>query len=147
MGTYDEIYCHAALPDGDDPPGSCFQTKSFPDPCLFRYRITSEGRLIDSAGNDLEPEGYITFYTTNQEQGDSETVDRIPDLREYRARFSSGQLRNIVRVEEDDADRAHYHYGLASFRWFAKHSFLFGDSDEDPDASKCDVQLGNEERR
>jgi hypothetical protein len=50
MGMYDEIYCHAALPDGDDPPGTCFQTKSFPDSCLFRYRITSEGRLIDSAG-------------------------------------------------------------------------------------------------
>src|ERR1700682_1362704 len=68
MGMYDEIYCHTALPDGDDPPDTCFQTKSFPDPCLFRYRITSEGRLIDSAGNALEPDGYITFYTTNQEQ-------------------------------------------------------------------------------
>jgi len=37
------------------------QTKSLPDPCMCRYRITSAGRLIDSAGNDLEPDGYITF--------------------------------------------------------------------------------------
>jgi hypothetical protein len=110
MGMYDEIYCHTSLPDGDDPPSTCFRPMSFPDHCLFRNRITGEGRLIDSAGNELEPEGYITFYTTNQEQGDSETIDRIPDLREYRARFSSGQLRNIVCVgggrSSETADRA-----------------------------------------
>jgi hypothetical protein len=62
MGMFDEIYCHAALPDGHDPRGTCFQTKSLSDPCMCRYRITSAGRLIDSAGNDLEPDGYITFY-------------------------------------------------------------------------------------
>jgi hypothetical protein len=143
MGMYDEIYCHASLPDRDDPPGTCFQTKSFPDPCLFRYRITSEGRLIDSAGNDLEPDGYIAFYTTNRDPRDGESLEGILSLREYRARFSSGQIRNIVRVKEDDADRAHYRCGLASFRWFAKRSFLFGDSSEEPEASKSDVQPGN----
>lgn len=61
MGMYDEVYCYAELPDGRDPRGTCFQTKSFPDPCMCRYRITSAGRLIDSANNDLEPDGYITF--------------------------------------------------------------------------------------
>jgi hypothetical protein len=131
MGMYDEIYCHAALPDGDDPRGTCFQTKSFPDPCMFRYRVTCEGRLIDSAGNDLEPDGYITFYTTNRDQRDSESVEGILSLREYRARFSSGLLRNIVRVREDDADLVSYRYGLASFRWFVARSFLFGGSDEE----------------
>jgi hypothetical protein len=140
MGMYDEIYCHAALPDGDDPPGMCFQTKSFPDPCMFRYRITSEGRLIDSAGNDLEPDGYITFYTTNRADGDGEAVGRIPGLREYRARFSSGLLQNIVRVKDDNADRVRY--GLASFRWFDTRSFLFDDSDEEPDTSKSDLRRG-----
>jgi hypothetical protein len=54
MGMYDEVYCYAALPDGRDPRGTCFQTKSFPDPCMCRCRITSAGRLIDSANNDLE---------------------------------------------------------------------------------------------
>jgi hypothetical protein len=62
MGMFDEVYCYATLPDGRDPRGTCFQTKSFPDPCMCRYRTTSAGRLIDSAGNDLEPDGYITFY-------------------------------------------------------------------------------------
>jgi hypothetical protein len=61
-------------------------------------------------------------------------------LREYRARFSSGQLQNIVRVNEDSADRVRY--GLASFRWFHSPSFLFDDSDEESDASKAEVGLG-----
>jgi hypothetical protein len=90
MGMFDEVYCYAALPDGRDPRGTCFQTKSIPDPCMCRYRITSAGRLIDSAGNDLEPDGYITFYTIDREDGDNEARERIPGLREYRARFSSG---------------------------------------------------------
>jgi hypothetical protein len=71
MGMFDEVYCYAALPDGRDPRGTCFQTKSIPDPCMCRYRITSAGRLIDSAGNDLEPDGYITFYTIDREDGDN----------------------------------------------------------------------------
>jgi hypothetical protein len=66
--------------------------------------------------------------------------ERISGLREYRARFSSGQLQNIVRVNEDSADRIRY--GLASFRWFHSPSFLFDDSDEESDASKADVGLG-----
>jgi hypothetical protein len=137
MGMFDEVYCYAALPDGRDPRGTCFQTKSLPGPCMCRYRITSAGRLIDSAGNDLEADGYITFYTVDREGGDSEARGIIPGLREYRARFSSGQLQNIVRVTEDGVDGVRY--GLASFRWFATHSFLFDDSDEDSDASKIDV--------
>jgi hypothetical protein len=137
MGMYDELYCYAELPDGLDPRGTCFQTKSFPDPCMCRYRITSVGRLIDSANNDLEPDGYITFYTVDRDDG-SDSPGRIPGLREYRARFLSGLLQNIVRVNEDNADRVRY--GLASFRWFHAPSFLFDDSDEDSDASKADVR-------
>jgi hypothetical protein len=107
---------------------------------MCRYRITSAGRLIDSANNDLEPDGYITFYTVDRDYGDSQAPGRIPGLREYRARFLSGQLQNIVRVNEDSPDRVRY--GLASFRWFHTPSFLFGDSDEESDASKADVGLG-----
>jgi len=135
---FDEVYCYAKLPDGRDPRGTCFQTKSFPDPRMCRYRITSAGRLIDSANNDLEPEGYITFNTVDREC-DHESPGRIPGLREYRARFLSGQLENIVRVSEYGADRIRC--GLASYRWFHTPSFLFDDSDEEPDASKADVGL------
>ena len=74
---------------------------------MCRYRITSAGRLIDSANNDLEPDGYITFYTVDRD-GSNESPERIPGLREYRARFLSGQLQNIVRVDEDSADRVRY---------------------------------------
>jgi hypothetical protein len=107
---------------------------------MCRYRITSVGRLIDSAGNDLEPDGYIAFYTIDRERGDSEAPGSTSELREYRARFLSGQLQNIVRADEDGNDRVRY--GLASFRWFEPRSFLFGDSDEASDTSKNDVGLG-----
>ncbi len=125
---FDEIYCDAVLPDGRDPRETCFQTKSFPDPCMCRYRITSAGRLIDSAGNDLQPDGYITFYTVDRESDDGATSARAATLREYRARFSSGQLQTIVRVDQDRVE--HTRYGLASYRWFEPRSFLFGDPDE-----------------
>lgn len=122
MGMYDEILCEAPLPDGHDPGGAWFQTKSFPDPCLCRYIITGSGRLVDSQGNDLEPEGYLTFYTRDNEgmQGGR--------WREYRAQFEGGKLTRILRVEADESDRRYY--GLASFRWFASPSFLFGDPDD-----------------
>jgi hypothetical protein len=47
---FDEIYCDAAVPDGHNLRGTCFQTKSLPDPLMCRYRITGAGRLIDCAG-------------------------------------------------------------------------------------------------
>ena len=77
-------------------------------------------RLIDSAGNDLEPDGYITFYTVDPENDDSAAPGRTSELREYRARFSSGQLQNIVRVDADRAETVRY--GLASFRWFSNRA-------------------------
>ena len=140
MGMYDEVYCDAPLPDGREPRGTCFQTKSFPDPCMCRYRVTSAGRLIDSAGNDLEPDGYITFYTVDREDGDSETHGSIQSLREYRARFLSGQLQDLVRVSEHGAD--HVRYGLASFRRFEPRSFMFGDLDETSHTDKPDISFG-----
>jgi hypothetical protein len=82
MGMYDEIQCDAPVPDGYNGAGERFQIKSFPDPGLQRYKITRAGKLIDVLGNDLEPDGYVVFYTE----------DRDSIWREYRARFVSGQL-------------------------------------------------------
>jgi hypothetical protein len=107
---------------------------------MCRYRITSAGRLIDSADNDLEPDGYITFYTVDRQDADREAPGSIPGLREYRARFLTGQLQSIVRVNEESADRLRY--GLASFRRFEPRSFMFGDPDELPDANA--VGIGSE---
>lgn len=123
MGMFDEVRCEAPLPDGYDSGGVWFQTKSFPDSCLCRYTLTRAGRLVDSQGNDLEPEGYLIFYTQD-DQGTSE--DR---WREYRAHFEHGQLTGIVRVEVGEPDGRYY--GLASFRWFASPSFLFGDPEDE----------------
>lgn len=121
MGMFDEIQCDAPLPDGYEGTSSRFQTKSFPDPGLQRYRITRSGRLVDSLGNDLEPDGYVTFYTSEPDS----------TWREYRARFLSGQLSEILRMSEEPDDRNRY--GLASYRWFSARSFLVGD---EPDESR-----------
>jgi len=95
------------------------------DGCGYRYTITATGRLVDSRGNDLEPEGYLTFYT----QDDPGTGG---EWREYRAHFVRGELQQIVRVQADEPQRRHY--GLASFRWFDSPTFLFGDPDDGDDA-------------
>jgi hypothetical protein len=125
MGLFDEIRCEWPLPDGFDASGIWFQTKSFPSPCLQRYTITSEGRLIDPAGNDLEPDGYISFYAPESRQKHSVTEGSA--WRDYRAHFKDGQLENISRVSDDDTDRRYY--GLASFRWFDAPSFIFDETD------------------
>ncbi len=119
MGMFDEIRCEVPLPDGAAMADVWFQTKSFPAPCLQRYVITHSGRLLDSVGHDLEVDGYVTFYIT----------DGSPhSWREYRARFRDGQLLAIVIVAGDERGGA-VRYGLASFRWFAAPSFMFGDVD------------------
>lgn len=137
MGMFDEIRCEAPLPDGYDASEVWFQSKSFPDPCLCRYTITREGRLIDSRGNDLEPEGYLTFYTSDPEDSKPSVPGRSRSpgrWREYRARFVAGQLGRIELVAENEPTRR-YH-GLASFRWFDTPSFLFGDPDDPGDSSE-----------
>ncbi|HTQ35926.1 MAG TPA: hypothetical protein VMH77_02720 [Steroidobacteraceae bacterium] len=79
------------------------------------YDEISAGRLVDVNGNDLEPDGYITFCTSDPDS----------TWREYRARFLSGQLSEIVRANRGADDRVRY--GLASYRWFSASSFLFDD--------------------
>jgi len=54
---FDEIRCEIPPPDSRST-DEVFQTKSFPDPCLQLYTITKEGRLIDSRGRNVEPDGY-----------------------------------------------------------------------------------------
>ena len=123
---YDEIRCEAPLPDGGRSSDAYFQTKSFPEPLMRRYVITQSGRLLDSEGHDLEPEGYITFYKS---EGSGSTTPVEQSWREYRARFVAGQLQSLVRVEEEVGD-GRTHYGLASFRWFDAPTFMFGEAEE-----------------
>lgn len=132
MGMFDEIRCDAPLPDGHDAAGVWFQSKSFPDCGLCRYVITRAGRLLDARNNDLEPEGYLTFYTSDPLPSDAGASERQSCWREYRARFVAGQLQGIERVSQ--GDRGDRYHGLASFRWFDTPGFLFGDPD-DPDAA------------
>lgn len=132
---FDEIRCEAALPDSGATARVWFQTKSFPDPCMQRFTITSAGRLINSLGNDLEVDGYVTFYTTDEARSPAAGVPNR-SWREYRARFIAGQLQSIVRVEESSKDPVRY--GLASFRWFDAPSFLFGDPEEEVDSGLAD---------
>jgi hypothetical protein len=117
MGMFDEIRCEVPLPDSWDSGGAWFQTKSFPDPCMRRFTISTAGRLLDSAGHDLEPDGYITFSTD----------DSVGQWREYRAHFREGVLSGIAT---GDLGKGRF-FGLASFRWFEAPSFLFGDPGDD----------------
>jgi hypothetical protein len=114
MGMYDELFCDADLPDSAVPPATCFRTKAFPAPFLFRYRITKAGQLIDARGRDLECRGYLEFHCY---------LDDSPDkfaLAKYRAHFCDGQLKNIVRVNKERKNaRVRVFYGLASYRVFA----------------------------
>jgi len=120
MGMFDELHCDAPLPDGFDASGATFQTKSFPDAGLCKYRITADGRLLDAWNRDCEPDGYINFYT-HDEHADPEQADEFwRHWREYRARFRDGRLETIERLTKEQLEaEPRRHYGLASFRWFA----------------------------
>ena len=98
---FDEIRCEIPLSYSGST-DEVFQTKSFPEPCLQRYAITKEGRLIDSRGRDVDPDGYICFYS---------------DSKKYRAHFSDGLLVNIVCVGGEDSSPQEYQLG--SFRWYS----------------------------
>ena len=116
MGMYDELRCEAPLPDDGSAKGASTrcQTKSFPNPSLSLHVITPVGRLIDAAGIDLEPDGYITFYTSEQATTTgTASLQRV--WYDYRARFVNGNLESIVRVSDDPSDRIYY--GLASIRF------------------------------
>jgi hypothetical protein len=121
MGMYDELYCDVELSDRKIPAGTCFLTKSFPEPFMYRYRITAAGRVVNSDDRDLEVEGYVSF------RPGYDAPEEILDF-EYRARLVDGQLRSIVRVGDEPDTRI---YGLASFRWFdpPPQHFAFGEND------------------
>jgi hypothetical protein len=128
MGMHDEVYGNAELPDADVPAGAIFETTAFPEPFLFRYRITNAGRLIDACGRDLECDGYLEFFYY---------LDRSVEncsLAEYRAHFCCGQLNNIVRVKrEQEVADVRVIYGLAAYRIFAlaAPSSFMSDTGED----------------
>jgi len=110
---FDEIECHVPLPDGGTTANVIFQTKTFPDACICRYVITTGGRLVDQRDRDLEPDGFIQFYTQDR----VDALHREDKWREYRARFCAGQLESIECVNNDEPPSRHY--GLASFRWYS----------------------------
>ena len=121
MGMFDYIRCDYPLPDGKPTPPDLFQTKDFLVPYMEHYTITAEGRLIAHrvryeevplkerpypnesgtlkwAGSlravpigdeDLNWHGYLNFYGGDREE-----------RREFNAKFTDGQLVEIVQVEE-----------------------------------------------
>ena len=102
MGMYDDVRCEVPLPDGYE--GS-FQTKDF-ECTLALLTITKEGRLITNgrdgwdfdaadAPRDLEFHGYFNFYDFN--------LRADPQWREYRAKFTDGQLVAIEVVPDETA--------------------------------------------
>jgi len=113
LGIRDEILCEVPLPDRESPEPTRFYTTSCPDPNRHRYTITKTGRLTDGYGNDREPDGYIEFYTRDKIRGAAKADSCVQ--REYRARFSAGQLQTITRVPNDEEEA---YYELSSFRWF-----------------------------
>lgn len=107
MGLYDYVRCDAPLPDGKPTPPGLFQTKDFPITCMERYTITADGRLIwhresfhstrvgPVVDEDLNWHGDLNFYARDG-----------GEWREFTAKFTDGQLVEIVRVPHDLAPRA-----------------------------------------
>ena len=95
MGLYDEIRWDAALPKGHPPDSRLFQTKSLDSPCLDRYVVTPEGRLllvgngigdgVDLAAAEISQGIDVEFH------GDMRLVSS-EGHREYLARFTHGTL-------------------------------------------------------
>jgi hypothetical protein len=116
MGMFDEIECDAPLPDGGPGLATVFQTKSLPCPSLSRYRLTHDGRLLDSRGRDLEPDGVVVMYANGPEPA---LLAAQPDRLtwwEYRLRFVASRLKAIEPV--DAASPQDRRLGLASCRWY-----------------------------
>lgn len=88
MGLFDDLRCDAPLPDGFPSPDN-FQTKDFA--CeLAKYTITADGKL--KRGDEaVDFHGWLNFYTYTQNV-----------WREYNAKFTDGQLMEIVLVEARD---------------------------------------------
>ena len=110
MGMFDYIHCSAPLP-GTPPAfvkaGHLFQTKDTPEQYLVTYEITAAGRLFWD-GVDQDYHGDIGFYAGNcvghGPNGNGDTIAFTKDGEdaewvEYRARFSAGQLAEIVETE------------------------------------------------
>ena len=105
--VFDYLKCEYPLPDPHMQ--DCeFQTKDTPEQFLYHYTITAKGRLVfhdvrleEVPGEDwphvrqvplgdvdIGFHGDISFYTCDE---------KGKNWREYRARFTDGQLQEIVR--------------------------------------------------
>ncbi len=105
MGLFDEIRWDAALPEGHPPDSRLFQTKSLDSPCLDRYVVTAEGRLL-LAGNGFEDDADLANAEISQGidvefHGDMRLVSAEGD-REYLARFTHGALEWIRPLAEGE---------------------------------------------
>jgi hypothetical protein len=105
MGLYDEIRWDAALPPGHPPGSRLFQTKSLDYPCLDRYIVTAEGRLL-LVGNGFGDDSDLA----NADISQAIDVDFHGDMRlisaegqwEYLARFTHGTLEWIRPLAGDE---------------------------------------------
>lgn len=95
MGMFDDVICRRRMPDGHQQ--AAYQTKDFN--CLLdTYEITDEGRLIQVEWNEATKEwmfkrdthfhGFLNFYTFTKDE----------KWFEYNAKFTNGQLVEIVAV-------------------------------------------------
>ena len=102
MGMYDyvELEPGVELPDFDgDPTDVEWQTKTFPQPCMVVYRITTDGDLLEEdAEYDVVPEEERPHY--NEDIGGFEE--------EWHAAFG------MLRKERHGWDRREYH-GILEF--------------------------------
>lgn len=133
MGMFDYVRCDAPLPDGKPTPRDFFQTKDFGLPQMDIYTITAEGRLIEHVtrseevpkeerpywgkpewfnddgtesffaflgcirkvpveDRDMNYHGYLNFYGGDRDE-----------WREFNAKFTDGQLVEIVQVPDTPA--------------------------------------------
>lgn len=119
MAIYDEISCEVELPEGCPSTDFRFRTDSVPIAAWRRLRVTNDGRLHDSLGQDLEPDGYIEFRALPSEHPDSRRFGS------YRMRFDKGQFQWVAAI--DDSDQSGHYYGPAYVRLLTSPCFLFGD--------------------
>jgi hypothetical protein len=129
VGLFDDVIVEVPLPDGRDPTGVVFQTKTFPYPFMERYTIRADGRLIARRVEwEVTPEDELPYKgapdslmrlvgsmrpakewteDTNY-HGDLNFYylkDTGPDTTEwwyYTARFTNGQLESITVVTDHE---------------------------------------------
>lgn len=119
MGMFDDLECHPSLLPDDLPEHSGFQTKSFPEPSMDKYRITEEGDL-EILRYDLEETGVmikIAGVEWPERRRINERWEKVQDYHgdiyfyasvpqpghhyswyEFNARFTDGKLSRLTPI-------------------------------------------------